>query len=165
MQTYNTTPLAQGCIFCDIVTHKAPAHRVWENQAYVAFLSIFPNIDGFTVVIPKHHLSSYIFDHPAEVINGLMAAAGEVSHLLVKKFPTVARTALIFEGYGVNHLHAKLIPLHGTKGDSWKAIASSIQTKFTQYPGYVSSHDGPRESDEKLAAIADLLKDLPHTTF
>ena len=157
MPTDTTTSLAPGCIFCDIVTHKAPAHRIWENQAYVAFLSIFPNIDGFTVVIPKQHLSSYLFDHPAETINGLMAAAKEVSDLLVKKFPTVGRTAVIFEGYGVNHLHAKLIPLHGTKNESWKAMVAPIQTKFTQYPGYVSSHDGPRASDEKLAAIANLL--------
>jgi diadenosine tetraphosphate (Ap4A) HIT family hydrolase len=120
---------------------------------YLAFLSIFPNTDGFTVVIPKYHLSSYIFDHPSGEVNGLMAAARQVSSLLVDKLPTVARTALIFEGYGVNHLHAKVIPLHGTQKDTWEVVSAPIKTKFTSYPGYVSSHDAARESDEKLAEI------------
>ncbi|TSJ80649.1 MAG: HIT family protein [Candidatus Cardinium sp.] len=147
-----------SCIFCQIAAGQAPCHTIWEDVHYMAFLSIFPNTEGFTVVIPKHHLSSYIFDHASEEINGLMAAAKQVADLLVDKFPTVERTALVFEGYGVNHLHAKLIPLHGTKGDNWKRIASTIKTKFDRYPGYISSHDAERESDEKLAAIASLLK-------
>ena len=148
----------QGCIFCQIVTGTSPCHKIWEDRDYMAFLSIFPNTEGFTVVIPKHHLSSYIFDHASEEINGLMAAAKQVSDLLVHKFPTVERTALVFEGYGVNHLHAKLIPLHGTKDGSWKRLSPPLKTKFDRYPGYISSHDAERESDEKLAEIANLLK-------
>lgn len=147
-----------ACIFCKIVAGLAPCHKIWEEPHYMAFLSIFPNTDGFTVVIPKHHLSSYVFDHPAEEINGLMAAAKQVSHLLVYKFSTVARVAIVFEGYGVDHLHAKLIPLHGTKDGTWKQFSTTIKTKFDKYPGYISSHDAERESDEKLAEIATLLK-------
>lgn len=148
----------QPCIFCEIVAGRAPCHKIWEDIDYMAFLSIFPNTDGFTVVVPKHHLSSYIFDHAPEEINGLMAAAKQVAYLLVHKFPTVARAALVFEGYGINHLHAKLIPLHGTKKGTWKKHSATIKTKFDQYPGYISSHDAARESDEKLAEIANFLK-------
>lgn len=148
----------QECIFCKIVAGLAPCHKIWEDINYMAFLSIFPNTEGFTVVIPKHHLSSYIFDHASEEINRLMGAAKQVSDLLVHKFPTVERIALVFEGYGVNHLHAKLIPLHGTKDGSWKRVATTIKTKFDRYPGYISSHDAERESDEKLTKIANFLK-------
>ena len=150
----------EDCIFCKIVTKEAPCYKVWESQQYLAFLSIFPNTDGFTVVIPKYHLHSYIFDHPPEEINRLMDAAKQVSILLVSKFQTVARTALIFEGYGVNHLHAKLIPLHGTKDKNWgvnSTLPVSIKTKFLQYPGYVSSHDAIQESDNRLEKIANIL--------
>lgn len=148
----------QNCIFCEIVAGLAPCHKIWETVHYLAFLSIFPNTEGFTVVIPKHHLSSYIFDHAPEEINGLMGAAKQVSSILVNKFPTVARTALVFEGYGVNHLHAKIIPLHGTAKDRWEGNTDSIKTKFDKYPGYISSHDAARESDEKLAEIANFLR-------
>lgn len=44
------------CIFCQIVEGKAPCHKVWEDEHHLAFLSIFPNTDGFTVVIPKKTL-------------------------------------------------------------------------------------------------------------
>ncbi|WP_243519239.1 MULTISPECIES: HIT family protein, partial [unclassified Candidatus Cardinium] len=147
----------EACIFCKIAAGLAPSHTIWQSAGYMAFLSIFPNTKGFTVVIPKQHLSSYIFDHPLEEINKLMAAAKAVADLLVHKFPTVARTALVFEGYGVNHLHAKLIPLHGTKDGSWQKLSENITTKFDSYPGYISSHDAERETDEKLADLANFL--------
>lgn len=149
-----------SCIFCRIVAGLAPCHSIWEASHYLAFLSIFPNTEGFTVVIPKHHLSSYLFDHTAEEVGGLMEAAKEVAGLLVRKFPTAARVAVVFEGFGVNHLHAKLIPLHGTTQVDWKPIVNvKIKTKFDQYPGYISSHDADRLSDEKLAALATFLRD------
>lgn len=44
-----------SCIFCDIVAGKAPCHKIWEDDDHLAFLSIFPNTDGFSVVIPKAH--------------------------------------------------------------------------------------------------------------
>ncbi|WP_339044426.1 HIT family protein [Cardinium endosymbiont of Tipula unca] len=154
----NNSNKETSCIFCQIVAGTAPCHKVWENEHYLAFLSIFPNTEGFTVVLPKYHLSSYIFDHSSAEINQLMEAAKHVSSILVSKFTTVARTALIFEGYGVNHLHAKLIPLHGTKTKSWKHIGSTIKTTFDTYPGYVSSHDAPRESDTKLSEMAAFLR-------
>lgn len=53
------------CIFCQIVEGKAPCHKVWEDEHHLAFLSIFPNTDGFTVVIPKKHYPSYAFDLPS----------------------------------------------------------------------------------------------------
>lgn len=45
------------CIFCQIVEGKAPCHKVWEDEHHLAFLSIFPNTDGFTVVIPKKNIT------------------------------------------------------------------------------------------------------------
>lgn len=157
MESSGNHLLEKDCIFCQIVAGLSPCYTIWQDQHYLAFLSIFPNTDGFTVVIPKYHLSSYLFDHPLQEINNLMAATQQVAKVLVTKFPNVARTSLIFEGYGVNHLHVKVIPLHGTKDHSWKKHVVSLKQKFTTYPGYVSSHDAVRESDEKLMEIMNLL--------
>lgn len=57
------------CIFCQIVEGKAPCHKVWEDEHHLAFLSIFPNTDGFTVVIPKKHYPSYAFDLPPQALD------------------------------------------------------------------------------------------------
>lgn len=52
------------CIFCQIVRGEAPCHKIWEDDEHLAFLSIYPNTDGFSVVIPKRHYPSYAFDMP-----------------------------------------------------------------------------------------------------
>ena len=43
------------CIFCKIVAGTVPAHRVYEDEHYVAFLDIRPLSAGHTLVIPKEH--------------------------------------------------------------------------------------------------------------
>ncbi len=148
-----------SCIFCKIAAGELPCHKVWEDDGFLAFLSIFPNTEGVTVVIPKKHYPSYVFDLPAEVMNSLMAAAKAVAKILDEKLPDVGRTALVFEGFGVDHIHAKLFPMHGTADMSeWKPIESSIDIFFEKYPGYISSHDAKRADDTELASVAEKIK-------
>ena len=82
------------CIFCQIVEGKAPCHKVWEDEHHLAFLSIFPNTDGFTVVIPKKHYPSYAFDMPPQALADLMMATQKVAKKLDKAFPDVSRTGM-----------------------------------------------------------------------
>jgi histidine triad (HIT) family protein len=142
------------CIFCDIAAGRAPCHKVWEDERHLAFLTIFPNTDGTTVVITKNHHDSYFADLPTSVRSGLADAAATVARKIDAAFPDVGRTAMVFEGFGVNHIHAKLYPLHGTAMPDWKPIKSEQRKFFTQYEGYVSSHDCGRADDAALAAIA-----------
>lgn len=102
-----------SCVFCEIVAGEVPYHKIWEDSKHLAFLSIFPNTPGFSVVIPKRHLPSYLFAREDDVVSELVLAAKRVGLLLDRALPDVARTGIIFEGYGVDHLHAKLFPMHG----------------------------------------------------
>jgi diadenosine tetraphosphate (Ap4A) HIT family hydrolase len=150
----------QSCIFCEIVAQRLPSHTVWEDTSYLAFLSIFPNTEGVTVVIPKEHYPSYAFDLSDEVLSGLMVATKKVAKLLDQKLEDVGRTGMVFEGFGIDHVHAKLFPLHGTADMSeWKPIESKLETYFTKYPGYISSHDAKRASDDDLDILAQQLRD------
>ncbi|MEB0225435.1 HIT family protein [Pseudomonas sp. 10S4] len=149
-----------SCIFCEIAAGQAPAHIVWESESHLAFLSIFPNTPGFTVVIPKLHASSYAFAQTDQALTDLTLAAKSVALLLDRALPNVARTGMMLEGYGVDHLHAKLFPMHGTGTDSeFKKISSSIDKYFTQYEGYISSHDWKRADDEALAELAKSIRE------
>ncbi|MFV2198057.1 hypothetical protein [Nocardiopsis sp. LOL_012] len=72
-------------------------------------------------------------------------------------FDDVARTGIIYEGYGVDHAHAKLVPMHGTAGNaggSWREVASKIEGYFESYQGYLSSHEDTRADDAHLAEVA-----------
>ena len=146
------------CIFCKIVSGELPCHKIWEDEKHLAFLSIFPNTEGFSVVITKDHHQSYVFDLPEDVMTGLVVAAKKVGKLLDEKLEDVGRTGLLFEGFGVNHIHAKLFPMHGTKGDEWKQHKSEVKVYFETYQGYISSHDFERADDGKLAALAKKIR-------
>ncbi len=144
----------EDCIFCQIAKGEAPSHKIWEDENHIAFLSIFPNTEGFSVVTTKEHNPSYAFSNDDEILTKLVLAAKEVGKLLDEKLSDVGRTGMILEGFGVDHLHAKLFPMHGTKTDSWREHISKPDVYFDQYTGYISSHDHDRADDETLAELA-----------
>jgi len=150
---------SKDCIFCKIVAGELPCHKIWEDEKHLAFLSIFPNTEGFSVVIPKKHYSSYAFDLPDQVLQDLIVAAKKVGKLLDKKLGDVGRTGLIFEGFGVDHVHAKLFPMHGTADlKKWKPSESKVDKYFNTYPGYISSHAYKRADEESLKKLATKIR-------
>lgn len=150
----------EGCIFCKIVRGESPCHKIWEDEKHLAFLSIFPNTEGFSVVITKEHFSSYAFDLPDDVLSGLVLAAKRVAKLIDSKLTDVGRTGMIFEGFGVDHIHAKLFPMHGTNDiGEWKQLKSNVDKFFDKYEGYISSHDYKRADDSWLKEVAEKIRD------
>ena len=63
----------------------------------------------------------------------------------------VKRVHMVFEGTGVNHLHAKLYPAVGY-GEAPEPADYGVM-RFDRYPGYVTSAVGPRASEEELKAV------------
>lgn len=145
-----------NCVFCKIAAGQMPVHKIWEDDEHIAFLSIFPNTEGFTVVATKNHYDSYAFGQSDEVLSKLIIATKKVAKILDSYFDDVSRCGMFFEGFGVDHLHSKLFPMHGT-GDlkNWAMIEDKhIDTYFEQYPGYLSSNDSHRADDEQLEKLA-----------
>ncbi len=148
-----------SCIFCNIVSGKSPCHKVWEDRDHLAFLSIYPNTTGFTVVIPKKHHTSYAFAQSDQVLSDLILATKQVALLLDQAFEDVGRTGMFFEGYGVDHLHAKLFPMHGTGNRSeFQLIESNVDKFYERYEGYISSHDYQRADDDSLSKLAEHIR-------
>jgi diadenosine tetraphosphate (Ap4A) HIT family hydrolase len=145
-----------NCVFCNIVKGDEPSHQIWEDADHLAFLSIFPNTPGVSVVIPKAHYESYIFAVSMEVMVALMKASRKVAHMIDRAYEDVGRTGVVFEGFGVNHLHTKLFPLHGTGVmHEWRQINAPQKIYSETYEGYISSHDGPRADEEELKEAAE----------
>ena len=55
----------EDCIFCKIVSKKAGAVTVFEDEHSLAFLDIHPLNPGHTLVVPKKHYPSMV-DMPPE---------------------------------------------------------------------------------------------------
>lgn len=151
-----------SCIFCQIAHHQAPHHLIHEDEHFMAFLTIFPNTQGATVVIPKQHYSSYAFDLEDDILSSLVRYSKKVAKILDAYFPDVGRTAMVFEGFGVDHVHAKLFPMHGTlqQHADWQPIHSKVDQYFEQYQGYISSHDYERAPEQALATLAQDIREF-----
>lgn len=145
------------CIFCQIAQKEA-GHIVWQDEKFIAFLSIFPNTEWVTVVIPKAHYSSYVFDLPDDVLSEFLIAVKKVAKMLDLKLEDVGRTALVFEGFWVDHVHAKLYPMHGTANiETWRPLKSNVDKYFPTYEGYISSHDYKRADEKNLSELVQKL--------
>jgi histidine triad (HIT) family protein len=102
-----------NCIFCSIIAGDIPAHKVYEDDGYLAFLDIFPASKGHTLVIPKSHHAD-IHSMPADVYGGMAAIAKKVADILMNKLSSEGTT--IFQmnreaGWQtVFHAHMHVIP-------------------------------------------------------
>lgn len=129
--------------------------KVWEDEKFLAFLTPFPNTPGLTVVIPKQNIGDYVFDISQTDYEELLTAAKTVAKILEKAFET-PRVSLVFEGTGVAHVHAKLIPLHGELAG--QTGVWSPHTEFNdQYLGYLTTAEGPKMDDAELDRIQQLI--------
>ena len=143
--------MSEPTIFDKIIAQEIPSFVVWEDDNYIAFLTPFASTPGLTVVIPKKNPGDYLFDLDDEAVDGLMQAAKKVAKLLEKALD-VRRVALVFEGTGVAHVHAKLYPLHGALGGQTN-VWSKHQEFYPEYPGYISTVEGPKMDDAGLSRI------------
>ncbi len=114
------------CIFCKIVRKEIPNHTVYEDEHILAFLDIFPRVEGHTVVIPKKH-GATIFDFgPDElgyVVNGVQKAAEKVQAVLHPDGFTIGLNHGEVAGQAVPHLHFHILPRsEGDKGGSIHSI-------------------------------------------
>ena len=106
----------EDCIFCKIIKGDIPSYRVYEDEEFLGILDIFPNTKGMTLLIPKSHYDSYVFDMPDDVYSRFFLTAKKLGKKIDANL-SVERTALVAEGMGVNHAHVKLYPLHGLGKD------------------------------------------------
>jgi len=143
-------------IFDKIVSGEIKAWTVWEDDNYMAFLTPFPNTPGFTVVIPKNNPGDYVFDLDDKTYQGLMDATKKVAKLLQKAL-NVKRVALVFEGTGVAHVHAKLVPLHGDLAGE-TGVWSKVTEFHPEYIGHITTAEGPKMDDAELDKIQAQIK-------
>lgn len=132
-------------LFARIVRGELPQSRLWENDEHVAFLTPFANTPGFTVLVPRTHLSSDIFGLDVKAYSALVGAAYSVAQILKKTFG-LRRCGMIFEGFEIDYAHVKLIPIYEVEHnleDSSMSPPVKTSTYEEKYPGYVTSLSGP----------------------
>jgi histidine triad (HIT) family protein len=164
MAKYKSSTNAGKCIFCEIINGNIKTPGIfWEDKNFMAFLSTWPSVEGFTVVVPKKHYGSDVLAMPDVILQKFIIIGKKVSNILLKQFKDVGRVGLVMEGTGVDHAHLKLIPMHGTghmKQGIWKQYLSGKSDYYKKYEGFITSADGPKADPEKLKILAKKLKNI-----
>ena len=141
------------CVFCKIISGEIDSAKIWEDDDFLAILDVNPNTLGMTLVIPKDHYDSYVFDMPEDKMDRFFRSSKKVSKILENYFK-VKRVAMVVEGMGVNHAHIKLYPLHGVD-KKFKEMWAKERIFFDCYEGYISTQLGPEKNISELKKIAE----------
>lgn len=100
-------------IFAKILRGELPCHKVYEDDAALAFLDIMPRAPGHTLVLPKAPARNLLDVAPDDLAH-VMKVAQKVAQAGMKAFGADGVTVQQFnEGAGgqvVFHLHVHVIP-------------------------------------------------------
>jgi histidine triad (HIT) family protein len=97
-------------IFSRIVAGEIPCYKIAETDSCMAFLDVFPLVEGHVLVIPKQEVD-YYFDLDIALISEINALAKKVSSAQVKAIPC-KRIGVAIIGLEVPHAHMHLVPLN-----------------------------------------------------
>ena len=130
-----------GNIFAKILRGEIPSHRIYEDDAVVAFLDVMPQGTGHTLVVPKAP-SRNLLDADTATLGPLFAIAQKVARAVKEAFAADGVTILQFNepasGQTVYHLHVHVIP------------------RFEGVP--LKPHSGQMEKQEVLAENAGKIR-------
>ena len=100
-------------IFAKILRGEIPSHRVYEDDAVVAFMDVMPQSTGHTLVVPKSP-SRNLLDAEPETFGRLFAAVQKVARAAQNAFDADGIVISQFNegaaGQTVFHLHVHIVP-------------------------------------------------------
>lgn len=97
-------------LFSKIISGEIPAHKIAEDERFLAFLDINPLSEGHTLVIPKQEVD-YIFDLPDDLLSDILVFSKEVARKIEKAIDC-ERIGISVIGLEVPHAHVHLIPIN-----------------------------------------------------
>ncbi len=115
-------------LFTKIVAGEIPAHKILEDDKYLAFLDLRPVNPGHTLVIPKQEVD-YIFDVEDELLKGLVVFAKKVAKAIGKAFPC-KKVGIMVAGIEVPHAHVHLIPINSVGDLSFSRAKAATQEEL-----------------------------------
>lgn len=98
-------------VFHKIVAGELPAYIIAEDENHLAFLDIFPSVEGQVVVIPKTAATSKFSHVSQHTMESTIVFAQKVAKILEDKLENVARCVVEIEGFEVDYFHVKLLPI------------------------------------------------------
>ena len=101
-------------IFAKILSGDMPSVKVYEDEIALAFMDVFPQSDGHTLIIPKDVQARNFLDMPTEKLGVYMERVQTVARAVEKALTPDGVVVTQFNGapagQTVFHLHFHVIP-------------------------------------------------------
>ena len=101
-------------IFAQIIRGEAPCYKLYEDEDVLAFLDVFPQAYGHTLVIPKRSAARNILDVDVDSLAKVMAVVQRLTQVLVDELEPAGVQVAQFNGapagQTVFHLHMHIVP-------------------------------------------------------
>jgi histidine triad (HIT) family protein len=103
-----------GNIFAKILRGETPSARVFEDEHVFAFMDVFPQSKGHTLVIPKHSSARNLLEEEPQVLSELILGVQRVARAVRAALEPDGLVITQFNGQAsgqtVYHLHFHIIP-------------------------------------------------------
>ena len=103
-------------IFAKMIRGDMSCVKVYEDDTILAFMDIFPQSEGHTLVIPKRAKATMLFDidtdHLKDLIEGVKKVARAVDKALKPDGVRIAQFNGAESGQTVFHIHFHIIPIY-----------------------------------------------------
>ena len=97
-------------IFSKIIAGEIPCYKIAENNRFLAFLDVFPLVEGHVLVVPKIEVDK-IFDLSDEYLSEIMVFAKPIAKAIELAFDC-NRCGVSVIGLEVPHAHVHLMPIN-----------------------------------------------------
>lgn len=101
-------------IFAQIIRGEAPCYKLYEDEEVLAFLDVFPQSYGHTLVIPKRVAARNILEIDTDSLAKVMAVVQQLTRVLIDELAPdgvqVAQFNGALAGQTVFHLHMHIVP-------------------------------------------------------
>jgi histidine triad (HIT) family protein len=100
--------MQEPSIFTRIINGEIPSHKIYEDEAVIAFLDIHPVTPGHTLVVPKQQVE-FVWDLDEETYTKLTLATKKIA-LRIREILGVPYVGEQIIGVDVPHAHIHLVP-------------------------------------------------------
>ena len=97
-------------IFSKIILGELPSYKIAENDHFLAFPDIYPQVEGHVLVVPKTEVDKF-FDLGDDYLSQILLFAKPIARAIEKSFPC-NRCGMIVLGLDVPHAHLHLLPIN-----------------------------------------------------
>ena len=125
-------------IFTKIINGEIPCYKIAENDEFISFLDINPNVKGHALVVPKRE-ENKLFDLSKDEYNSLMDFSYRVAKALEKSV-SCKRIGMTVIGLEVPHVHVHLIPINEMADMQFQRKISLSKQEFEELADRISAN-------------------------